>query len=330
MQQSPIPRKLLLILFVSILPLSVQGDILGIFSFTGAEDGTHSGFPVENAFPNIEWSPLTSDFTDIGVVSGFAAFAPYENEPFASYAFDGKGYEVGFDILGPGSNPGISGDPTRAAREGYLEFSLQSSPGFALDIRSISIDFGTDFTAAYSPSVYYNLFYSINGTHWYQIGDASQATSNSDVYKIRDNVTKEFVEDPEAEASFSGVERLYFRLVFADGLSGSDQKRLFVDDIRINGFIEEAPSGGYKGLAYKLGGWMYFYDISTWVWVANNPSLYNFNSSETNSFVEIEADGFVFIESSWIYTYSLETFLWINDDIMLWDSLIDDFVIITP
>lgn len=307
---------------------SSSAETLGTYSFTGASDGQTSGFQVENPVPNTEWSELTSDMTSIGVVSSFAAGAPYANEPYASYSFDGKGYAVGFDFLPPGSNPGISGDPANAARANYLQFEFQASPGYAVTVNSVSVDFGTDFTTSFQPSAYYNLFYSLDGTNWYQVGGPSEATSNSNVYKIRDDVTKDFVEDPEANSSFSGTGSLLFRLVFADGQSGSADKRLFIDDIRVDGTVSEAPNG-YTGLAYRLGSWIYFYDTSKWIWVVGDPWMYNFTESQYKVASEWGIDGFIFLDFPWQYSHTTGTWFWIAGDMWIWDTSISKYILIT-
>lgn len=213
--------------------------IVGIYSFTGAADGAVSGFSVESPAANLNFSDLTSDFTDIGVVSAFAASAQYDGGAYTPYVFDGKGYEVGYDKLQNASIPGLSGSPTTAASSNYLQFSVTAAPGFLLDVESVSIDFGTDFTTSFTPSVYYNLYYSVDATNWYVIGATSEATSNSNVYKIRNDVTKPFVEN--VAAGFNGGESLTFRLVFGDGGSGSADKRLFVDDINLSGSVTAVP-----------------------------------------------------------------------------------------
>lgn len=222
-----------------VLAQIADAAIVGTYSFIGATVGSDSGFSVESPAANLNFSDLTSDFTDIGVVSGFAASAEYGGGAYTPYVFDGKGYEVGFDALQTGSNPGLSGSPTTAASSNYLQFNVTAASGYLLDVESVSIDFGTDFTTTFNPSVYYNLYYSIDATNWYVVGATSEATSNSNVYKIRNDVTKPFADNASAE--FTGAETLSFRMVFGDGGSGSPDKRLFVDDINLSGSVTVVP-----------------------------------------------------------------------------------------
>lgn len=211
--------------------------IVGQYSFTGAENGTDSGFSVESPDANLNFSPLTSSFAigsgldQMGVVDSFVAGSAYSVEPFASYTLDGKGFEVGYPVLQNSTDPGDSTD--------YLQFDVTAASGYSLAVNSVSIDFGTDFNTTANPRAYYNLYYSLDGTNWLKTGSSSEALSNSNVYRIRDDVAKS--PNPTANG-FTGTETLYFRMTFGiGGASGSTAKFLFVDDIKLDGTVTVVP-----------------------------------------------------------------------------------------
>lgn len=222
--------------YLNLLSVADTSATLGSYSFTGSADGTDSGFVVESPVANVTFSTLTADFAlgsgleSMGVVSGFIAASDYFAGTLDEYVFDGKGFEVGYPVLQNSADPVVDKD--------YLEFTVTSVPGYILDVDSISIDFGTDFNTNFLPHAYYNLYYSLDGTNWSRPGSPSEARSNSNVYRIRNDVVKTL--DPAANG-FTGTGTLYFRLAFGiDGVSGSVAKFLFVDDIRINGTVTEA------------------------------------------------------------------------------------------
>lgn len=208
---------------------SGHAELLGTYSFSSAEPGDTSGFSVEDAYEGLEFGPLQSTWQSIGVVTAFAADEAHSSEPFASYAFDGKGYEVSLVEVNLGDNPPPSVD--------FMQFTVQPKPGKKLELESISIDFGSDFTTTYQPDLFYNLWYSINGKDYFRIGQPSELKTNSNVYKIRDDVRKVFQQ--YRDAVYDGESKIIFRLAFRDGKgSGSAEKRLFIDDIKIHGSVE--------------------------------------------------------------------------------------------
>ncbi len=215
---------------------SALAQTLGVYSFTGATDGDLTGFPVESPASGMNFSTLdNTGLTGIGVMSAFAATAeaPLSNNGNPPYPFDGKGFEATYpNIRWNTADPDASND--------YLQFSVTPAAGYRFTIASISADLGADFTITFGPSPWYNLWYSLDNLTYYKIGDPSEIPTNSNVYRIRNDVTKAFVAN--AAAVPSGTETIYFRLAFGlNGTSGSTAKRLFIDDIRINGTAELIP-----------------------------------------------------------------------------------------
>lgn len=209
--------------------VACHAEVLGTYSFSGAEPGDTSGFPVEDPHEGLVFGPLQTKWQSIGVVTAFAADEAHSAEPFASYSFDGKGYAVSLVELNQGDNPPPSVD--------FMQFTIQPKSGKQLELESISIDFGSDFTTTFQPDLFYNLWYSINGKDYFRIGQPSELKTNSHVYKIRDDVRKVFQQ--YRDAVYDGQSKIIFRLAFRDGKgSGSAEKRLFIDDIKIHGNVE--------------------------------------------------------------------------------------------
>lgn len=206
-----------------------HAELLGTYSFSDAKPGKTSDFAVEDPVDALEFGPLQSKWRSIGVVTEFAADAPYSSGPFATYNFDGKGYAVSLVELNQGDNPPPTVD--------FMQFTVRPEAGKTLAIESISIDFGSDYTTTYQPDLYYNLWYSVNGRDYFRIGQPSELKTNSHVYKIQDDVKKVFRNYPQA--LYDGKGKITFRLAFRDGKgSASPQKRLFIDDIKIFGTLD--------------------------------------------------------------------------------------------
>lgn len=216
-------------IMAALVATAAHGQILGQYSFTGATDGDLTGFPVESPASNVTFSTLANNGLDgIGVISAFAATieSPNSNNGIPPYPFDGKGFEATYPNIRVANDPNASTD--------YLQFSLAPTAGSRLTINSVRIDVGTDFTFAFNPPAWYNLWYSLDDITYYKIGDPSILETNSLRYRIRNDVTKGFVANGAAVPS--GTETIYFRLAFGLGsASGSADKRLFVDDIVVNG-----------------------------------------------------------------------------------------------
>lgn len=218
------------VLMITLSCMPAHAETLGVYSFSEAKAGETSGFSVENPVPDLDFSRLQAKWSSIGVVTAFAADAPHTEEPFASYAFDGKGYEVMLEELNQGDNPPPTID--------FMEFSIEPKSGKTLVLESVSIDFGSDFTTTFQPSLFYNLWYSVNGKDYFRIGQPTELKTNSHVFKIMNDVTKPFHQYPQAQ--YDGKGKITFRLAFRDGKgSASSQKRLFIDDIKVTGSIAQ-------------------------------------------------------------------------------------------
>ena len=103
------------------------------YSFTGAANGTLTGFADETGAANITASSLTtSTMGAVGVVSGF--MGAFDNS-VGGYAFDGKGYRL-LASVAVNSSTGV---PTH-----YFDFSVQASPGYQLTFTNLTADFGID------------------------------------------------------------------------------------------------------------------------------------------------------------------------------------------
>jgi hypothetical protein len=214
---------------VAFIASQANGQSLGKYSFTGANNGDLSGFTVESPAPNVSFSTLgNTGLTGVGVMSAFSATteAPLSNNGNPPYPFDGKGFEATYSNIRASTDPDASND--------FLQFSVAPAAGHRLTINNVRIDVGTDFTTTFNPEVRYNLWYSLDNVIYYKIGDTSPVESNSNAYRIRNDVTKAFVANGAAIPT--GTETIYFRLAFGlVSASGVTTKKLFVDDIVVNG-----------------------------------------------------------------------------------------------
>jgi hypothetical protein len=114
-------------LVASATAITAHAATIAGYSFTGAANGTLSGFADEVGAANITASSLTTTtMGSVGVVSGF--LGAFDNS-VGGYAFDGKGYRM-LASFAVNSSTGV---PTH-----YFDFSVQVNPGYQITFTNLT------------------------------------------------------------------------------------------------------------------------------------------------------------------------------------------------
>jgi hypothetical protein len=231
------------VLIVSSTTLATQAATLAGYSFSGAANGTLSGFADEAGAANITAGPLTtSTMGSVGVVSGF--MGAFDNS-VGGYAFDGKGYRM-LASFAVNSSTGV---PTH-----YFDFSVQVNPGYQMTFSNLTADFGIDINNATSggTAANFDLWAAVNGGSYVRldvINGAVPPTGTYPGYFVRNDVSKNVLVGAGVPPSplstgvanvpqvFGSSDIINFRLAFADNNSGAATKGVFVDDIKLYGEI---------------------------------------------------------------------------------------------
>lgn len=249
-------RKFILsTLIASATVITTHAAQLAGYSFTGAANGTLSGFADETGAANITASSLTtSTMGAVGVVSGF--MGAFDNS-VGGYAFDGKGYRM-LASVAVNSSTGV---PTH-----YFDFSVQVSPGYQLTFSNLTADFGIDINNATSggTAANFDLWAAVNAGSYVRLDVINGAVPPAGTYPgyfVRNDVSKNLLVGagvppsplstgvPNVPQIFGSSDIIHFRLAFADNNSGAATKAVFVDDIKLYGDISPVPEPGSVALA---------------------------------------------------------------------------------
>lgn len=248
-------RFILSTLIASATAITTHAAQLAGYSFTGAANGTLSGFADETGAANITASSLTtSTMGAVGVVSGF--MGAFDNS-VGGYAFDGKAYRLPASVA-VNSSTGI---PTH-----YFDFSVQVSPGYQLTFTNLTADFGIDINNATSggTAANFDIFAAVNAGSYVRldvINGAVPPTGTYPGYFVRNDVSKNLLVGagvppsplstgvPNDPQIFGSSDIIHFRIAFADNNSGAATKAVFVDDIKLYGDISPVPEPGSIALA---------------------------------------------------------------------------------
>lgn len=244
-------KTLLLSLIAGTMAYTGHGATIAGYSFTGAANGTLSGFADEVVAANITASPLTtSTMGAVGVVSSF--MGAFDNS-VGGYAFDGKGYRM-LASFAVNSSTGI---PTH-----YFDFSVQASAGYQLTFTNLTADFGIDInnTTSGGTSANFDLWVAVNGGLYTKVDVINGAVPPAGTYPgyfVRNDVSKNLLVSGSPLTNgivnvpqiFGSSDIISFRLAFADNNSGAATKAVFVDDIKLFGTISEVPEPSCVALA---------------------------------------------------------------------------------
>jgi hypothetical protein len=216
---------------LAIAPVAAHAAILTTYSFTGATTGTTGPFAAESPDPGVIAGNLTgTGITAPGVVGAFSA-ATDSSSP--TYTFDGRGFEIQADLMTNNSTGAVPANH-------YFSFTVTPTAGNAILYTSLSMDFGYDMNIAAAGTIMrYDLFYSTDGVNFFQQGTASSVTGTDNAYAITNDLTKSFTGNPAFASPLTGT--VTFQLRFADSNSSSASKRLFLDDIKLNGTVSAVP-----------------------------------------------------------------------------------------
>lgn len=239
---------------------ATQAATLATYSFTGAADGTLTGFSDEAAAANVTVSSLVANnMGAVGVVSGW--LAPTDASSPA-YTFDGKGYRL------PAS---AAANNSTTVPSDYFGFTIQVAPGYMLTLSSVKADFGIDINTATSGSTQaaYDLWASINGGAFSILGSTSVSGSPATTpsHLIRNDVNKNLLSNPASPFTtgiandprvFYETDVITFLLAFSDNNSGAATKAVFVDDINVIGVVQVPEPSTFALGAFGLAGWLAF------------------------------------------------------------------------
>lgn len=225
------------------------------YSFTGAANGTLTGFADETGAANITASSLTtSTMGTVGVVSGF--MGAFDNS-VGGYAFDGKGYRM-LASFAVNSSTGV---PTH-----YFDFSVQVSAGYQLTFTNLTADFGIDInnTTSGGTAANFDLWAAVNGGGYVRLDVINGAVPPAGTYPgyfVRNDVSKNLLVGagvppsplstgvPNVPQIFGSSDIIQFRLAFADNNSSATTKAVFIDDIKLFGDITVVPEPSSLALA---------------------------------------------------------------------------------
>jgi hypothetical protein len=242
-------------LVASATAITAHAATIAGYSFTGAPNGTLSGFADEVGAANITASSLTtSTMGAVGVVGGF--MGAFDNS-VGGYAFDGKGYRM-LASFAVNSSTGV---PTH-----YFDFSVQVNPGYQITFSNLTADFGIDINNATSggTAASFDLWASVNAGSYVRLDVINGATPPVGTYPgyfVRNDVSKNLLVGaglPPSPLStgvanvtqvFTSADTINFRLAFADNNSGATTKGVFVDDIKLYGDITPVPEPSAMALA---------------------------------------------------------------------------------
>lgn len=243
------------VLVASSTTLATHATTLAGYSFTGAANGTLSGFADEAGAASITVSPLTtSTMGSVGVVSGF--MSTFDNS-VGGYAFDGKGYRL-LASVAVNSSTGL---PTH-----YFDFSVQVSPGYQLTFTNLTADFGIDINNATSggTAANFDLWAAVNAGSYVRLDVINGAVPPAGTYPgyfVRNDVSKNLLVGagvppsplstgiPNVPQIFGSSDIIHFRLAYADNNSGATTKAVFIDDIKLYGDISPVPEPSSIALA---------------------------------------------------------------------------------
>jgi hypothetical protein len=241
--------------FLTATAITNHAATLAGYSFTGAANGTLSGFSDEVGAANITASSLTtSTMGAVGVVSSF--MGAFDNS-VGGYAFDGTGYRM-LASVAVNSSTGV---PTH-----YFDFSIQVNPGYQVTFSNLTADFGIDINNATSggTAANFDLWAAVNGGSYVRldvINGAVPPTGTYPGYFVRNDVSKNLLVGAGVPPSplstgvanvpqiFGSSDIINFRLAFADNNSGATTKAVFVDDIKLYGEITPVPEPASMALA---------------------------------------------------------------------------------
>jgi putative intracellular protease/amidase len=239
-----------LVISLAALLSSAHGALLVTYSFTGAAANSTGSFAAEGPASGLAATQLTGTNMGSGTASTGGVVTSFFNPTDGSapgYVFDNAGYEVTAAVMTNDSNAGsIDTAPLSS-----FSFSITPTIGNAILYTGLSLDFGWDLTITPNgTSVLYDLFYSINGGTFAQIGARSGRVTSQN-HSVIDNLNKDITAMPAFANPLTDT--VTFQLRFADDNSTSDQKHLFIDDIKLNGTISAIPEPASSILILSSG-----------------------------------------------------------------------------
>lgn len=224
------------------------------FSFTGQPDGAAGPFADEAGAVGVDVGDLTGvAMSPVGVVSGFIG----ADDQKGYGPGDSDMYAVTANVTVNASNPGPN--------DNYFEFTIRAQAGYQLTLESLSIDFGidTDLDNINLTKAHYDLYADINGGGFSSAGISSPSGSglvgnnDGDAYGMRDDVDKSLIASAASPFTtgvandarvFTEADTIIFRLAFGDTNSGSVDKRIVIDDIKLFGEAVLIPEPSTIGL----------------------------------------------------------------------------------
>ncbi|WAC21677.1 PEP-CTERM sorting domain-containing protein [Luteolibacter sp. SL250] len=230
--------SLLLVASAAFLPVISHGALV-VYSFTGATNGSTGPFSPEGVATGVNASMMTASNMGNGTTGGvMSAFANPNDTSSPAYIFDGKGYSLNAgvtanDSTGPLDTPTLS------------TFTFTVTPtGAPITYTTLTLDFGSDLTnnvAINGTDFRFDLYYSIGGGALTQVGSTSLLSISSNTsHAVQNDLTKDLSSIPAFSSPVSGA--VTFELRFGDNNSGAADKRIFIDDINVNGSVVPEPS----------------------------------------------------------------------------------------
>ena len=217
----------------------ISSAALVTYSFPGTTGAPIGPFSPENVAPGVNASNLTGTRMGTGDASGgvMTSFLTTTDASSPAYTFDGRGYEVGANT----SENDISG-PIDTATPSFFTFTITPTTDPIL-YTTLTLDFGWDLSSSVAingTEMKYDLYYAIGAGALAEADSISSSPITGNNYAIRDDVSKDLSLIPAFAAPLS--ETVTFQLRFADNNSGSSEKRIFIDDINLNGTVVPEPS----------------------------------------------------------------------------------------
>ncbi|RYD36290.1 MAG: hypothetical protein EOP87_05735 [Verrucomicrobiaceae bacterium] len=226
----------LLPLFASaaFLPAISHGALV-TYSFTGATNGSTGPFSPESVSSDVSASTMTGSNMGNGTTGGvMSAFANSTDTSSPAYTFDGKGYSLHAGVTTNDATGPLDTTPLST-------FTFTITPtGAPISFTTLTLDFGSDLTntvAINGTDYRFDLYYSIGGGALTQVGTTSILTIGSNTsHAVQNDLSKDLSSIP------AGSGAITFELRFGDNNSGSTDKRIFIDDINVNGSVVPEPS----------------------------------------------------------------------------------------